>query len=230
MLPPVLTVLRLSRRFIAVLFLLAAVCDAKPFGIGKDGKLDKSAIAAGYMESEWDQVVASLEGYLRRKGDNQVPVEERIFAYKYLGVISAADTLTRAKAESYFTRMFRLSPDIDIVDLFPSSRVLEIFKNAKSEYERFVRYSTQHDDVGRKTAAVDTAKSPNPGAAPSKSAPVKGRTPKQEKLAGTRKHSWIWWTFGIATAAGVGAGAYYLATLDLQEKPLVTESNDVVQQ
>lgn len=209
------------------LLLFASACVAKPFGIDGKGNIDQAAITAGYMESEWDQVVESLEGYLRRKGDNQVTAEERIFAYKFLGVIYAADSLTRPKAESYFTRMLRLSPDIDIVDLFPSLRVIEIFKAAKSDYDKFVRYSAQHDNIGRKTGTVDSAKSPLPAAGPGKAEPLarKTREPKRPEI-GAQSHSWIWWSLGLAAAAGVGAGAYYMST---QEKSPQTSSTDVFQ-
>ncbi len=72
---------------LATLF-LALACHANAFGIREDGQIDQAAIRLGYKESEWDKVVETLEGYLRKKGDSRVSLEERIFAYKYLGVIA----------------------------------------------------------------------------------------------------------------------------------------------
>jgi hypothetical protein len=207
------------------LLLFAFSCLANAFGIRKDGKIDQPAINLGYKESDWERVVACLEGYLRKHGDSRVSVEERIFAYKYLGVIAAADSLSRVKAESYFTRLIRLSPDIEIVDLFPSEKVLAIFQKSKNDYRNLVNYSVQHDTYGRKMRTVDSQAVGNPTPLPSSEKPLAAKVRQPVKQAphagqdpGIRKDSktspMLWWTLGIATVAGLGTGAYYLISQD----------------
>lgn len=200
--------------FFSILLLLATASYATPFGIRKDGKIDQAAISTGFKESEWEKVVTSLEGYLKENGDNRVSIEERIFAYKHLGVICAADSLTRSKAESYFTRMVSLSPDIEILDLYPSAKVLEIFQKSKQDYKALMDYSVKHDKFGRKTNPNDAK--PIPMAA-QKQKPTANQTIKsqpRETQVSEKNSTWIWWTLGIAAAAGLGTGAYYLTSGD----------------
>ncbi len=193
--------------------LLATLClpldvfsEKAKFGLSPDGMLDQPTLEKAYKESEWDQVTKLLEGYLRNKGDSRVSQEERIFAYKYLGVICAADSLSRSKAESYFTRLLNLSPDEDIVDLFPSRRVKDLFLEVKRENEELKRYSSRP-----KTSVRDSM--PTVTAISTTQRDTVRFTPKQSKPnIQEPKSTWIWWTVGIAAATGAGVGAYYLSS------------------
>lgn len=202
------------------------------FGISRDGKLDQPAIARAYKESDWDQVTGALEGYLRRHGDSKVSPEERIFAYKYLGVIYAADSLSRSKAESYFTRLLNLSPKVEILDLFASKKVNELFDQMKFDHDRRSKYSQQFDSYGRESnPSLSSMGQPSPTSfdqSPLDSIPtiaIHTRLPQPVPVRPTRESSlktkskaWVWWTVGIAAAAGAGAGIYYLSSQDTGPK------------
>lgn len=203
-----------------------------PFGIRRDGKLDQPAISKAYKESDWDQVTTALEGYLRRHGDSKVSPEERIFAYKYLGVIYAADSLSRTKAESYFTRLLNLSPKVAIVDLFPSKRVNDLFREMKREHEERLQYTQEFDTYGRESDpviggknrensnannAVKSDSMPTLASRERSPQPIPARNTRETQIK-SKSNAWVWWTVGIAAAAGAGAGAYYLTSQDPGKK------------
>jgi hypothetical protein len=209
---------------LALALVLPEICHSAPsaFGLRRDGKLDQSTLNKAYKESDWDQVTQALEGYLRRNGDSKVSVEERIFAYKYLGVIYAADSLSRSKAESYFTRLLNLSPDESIVDLYPSKRVKDLFQDVRNEKEELSDYARRRgapaDGIGVRKSSGEPAGDLQRDSMPSFAArnPAREPVPIQRRPTQSQvkesKSTWVWWTVGIAAAAGAGAGAYYLSS------------------
>jgi hypothetical protein len=192
---------------------------AAEFGVTRDGRLDRPALTKAYQESEWEQVTKTLEGYLRKKGDSRVSEDERVFAYKYLGVIYAADSLSRSKAESYFTRLLKLSSDVEIVDLYASKRVNDLFAEVKNEHLKRQAYEQRLANRG------ETMAQPSPTQErPPQKIPVKRQARIEDKNG-----KWVWWTVGIAAAAGVGAGAYYLTQSDGGKKIETQEINPPAQ-
>src|SRR3990172_3693566 len=89
--------------FLLAFLWLPLLCSAVP--------LDMAGIKAVYREGDLDAVRENLEHFLRKNGDSATR-EERIFAYKYLGVVYAAQATARARAETYFSRALDLSPDL----------------------------------------------------------------------------------------------------------------------
>src|SRR4051812_38940001 len=127
--------MRTSGWFFPGLYLLLLVfsvpAPASAFGIRKDGKLDQMAISKAYRESDWEPVCKSLEGYLRYTEKSRIDADERIFAYKHLGVIYASDSATYNRAESYFNLLLELSPNIELVDMYVSKKVSDFFRDVK---------------------------------------------------------------------------------------------------
>lgn len=220
----------MNSRCFCLVVLLPLFSLAADFGLTRSGSLDQTALTKAYQESEWEQVTKTLEGYLRRHGDSRVSEAERIFAYKYLGVIYAADSLTRSKAESYFTRLLKLSSDVEIVDLYASKRVNELFAEVKNEHVKRQAYEQKLAGKGASpgnTSATDRG-SDEPQIV---SKQGKQRSPepipaKRETRLEDKNGKWVWWTVGIAAAAGVGAGAYYLTTQNSGGKEVVTTQVD----
>jgi hypothetical protein len=190
------------------------------FGIDKDGKIDQAAIGSAYKNSDWDEARHALEGYLKRKGDRNVAIDERIFSYKYLGVILAADSLTKARSESYFHRLLDLSPKIEILDLFASKKINDFFQEVKRDHENQKAYSSTFDAYGHETqnpnAKPDGPLSTKDSMATSsqaKNSPQPIPMRQNSELKSSQSQTWVWWTVGVAAVAGIGATAYYL-TLD----------------
>jgi hypothetical protein len=195
-----------------------------PSAIRSEESLDQEAIQRLYSNSDWDVVKNQLESYLRRKGDGNVREEERIFAYKYLGVIYAADSLTTARAESYFHRLLDLSPEIDILDMFASKRVNNLFAETKSDHRRRAEYNKNHDRYGK--AITSTSSNAKDSSSISKTkAAIPFPASRNEKQAATGNHSWIWWTSGSIIIAGAATAIFLLSTQDENSKTKVTSEN-----
>jgi hypothetical protein len=189
---------------------LVQVLHAAP---DKQQKIDPEAIHKAYTESDWEQIKTNLEGVLRKQGDANVSREERILAYKYLGVICAADSTSRPKAISYFNRLLDLSPNIEIVDLFPSEKVTEIFNATKREKESQTQYMKNHDRFGN-------ALTPQPSSR-TQSLPMPARaTPKAESS------NWLWWTAGSALAVGAAVSTYVMVQSGTETK-IVTQKTEL---
>ncbi len=210
----------------AMLLAVTASAAAKtPFGILPDGRLDHSAIFKAYKDSEWELVTSTLHGYLRKKGEDETELNDRIFAFKYLGVIYGADSSSHAKSESYFTRLIQLSPNVAINELFPSKRVTDLFQSVKADYQERQRHAQRFDIYGHETGGGAS----NEGDALSRAAsgsPSNSRTTVEKPSKTTsrstssleeKKRPWVWWTLGLA-AVGAGVGVYYLANQQ-EDKP-----------
>ncbi|MFC1584044.1 hypothetical protein ACFL5V_00705 [Fibrobacterota bacterium] len=143
-------------------------------GIRKDGSLDKDALKKYYFEGEFDKVLEVLEIY--RKEKILKPKEDRIFTYKYLGVIYAAKPETREKAESYMYQMLKLDPGADLSDMYISESIETIFLNVR---ERYVRLKV-------------------------KESPPK-KAPEPEDDDSKKIGKWVWWTAGGLAVTGVVA-------------------------
>lgn len=171
------------------------------FGIASDGRLDTRTLSNAYQESEFEPVRVAIERYLNQRGAAATR-EEKIFAFKFLGVIYAADTLTRVKAESYFNRLLDLAPNIELIDMFVSSKIMEIFERLKAERRQTERYRENFDAYGNPIKPVTP---------PTAGLPAQGRKdpdPKIQKEGSS--HGWLWWTLGAA-AVGAGVGIYILS-------------------
>lgn len=196
--------------------------------LGGNGKLNQSALMKAYNDADWEQVTKTLESYLRKNGDYKVEVEERLFAYKYLGVIYAADSTTQAKAESYFTRLLNLASDVEIVDLYASRRVNDLFREVKREhlerkaYEERLQGKTQ--PMARTSGAIPASEQgigDSLNQFPKSSRPLRAPSSNQVEAA-KKRHAWIWWTVGAAAVAGTGVGLYYLSQPDKEKVTEVT--------
>jgi hypothetical protein len=209
--------------FLAIFAFLPGLVLGASFGLTPSGRLDQTTLAKAYKESDWDKVTEVLEGYLRKKGDTKLELEERIFAYKYLGTIYAADSLTHTKSESYYNRLLDLSPSIEIFDLYASKKINDFFETVKRDHERSRNYASKFDSYGRaqNPGATQPVRSDSTPAMISKH-PIRQPVPaqKETQIRDKSSHAWVWWTVGIAAAAGAGATAYYMTN---SETKVVTE-------
>ena len=162
------------------------------------------ALRSAYQESDFENVSTTLESYLKRNAP-EATREERIFAYKYLGVIHAhmgflhaGNHASKTRAESYFNQLVEIAPNIELVDMYAPANIQELFDRVKQEYRAKQEYRRRYDEFG------------NPIAPPSDSAvkhaaqPDRRKTPKVKAGA---SRTWVYWTLGAA-AVGAGVGFY----------------------
>ncbi len=160
-----------------------------------DPKLDMKTVQVNFREGELEAVKTLLESFLRKQGASATR-DEKIFAYKYLGVIYAANQEERTRAESYFNQLLPLAPNIELADMYVSHNILEIFDKVKREYLHTQDYRAHFDSFG------------NPKA-PEKNGPATKQAPKTAQVEATSNNAWVWWT--VAGVATVGAGAAFWA-------------------
>jgi hypothetical protein len=166
------------------------------FGIGKDGRLDMPAIRKAYQESEFEKAGAFLEKFLKDR-TRAASREDSIFAFKYLGVIYAADSLGQTRSESYFNRLLTISPHIELVDMYVSSRIQAKFDEVKREFRRQADYRSRFDALGNPLPAGS-----GEGHATGSGTPATGAGPE---VSDGKSRAWIFWTAALA-AVGVGSG------------------------
>lgn len=180
--------------------------------------LEFPAIEKAYQDGELGEVKADLEGFLKEQGEGATR-EELIFSYKYLGVVYAADSSQQAKAESYFHRLLTLSPQIQILDLYPSPRIQEIFQRIQTEFRARTEYTHQYDSFGnpvnlRSKNEASTSPSGKPIGAESNK---RSAEPIQTHKIGSSKPRLWMWIGGIAVVGG-GIAAYWWFQREPEDK------------
>ena len=187
-------------RIVWLLILLAgAVCHAKGvFGRKGNGRLDTEAIQRGYENGDFSLVSVALEEYL--KTQKEASFQDTVVCLKFLSIIYASDVDTEAKAKRYMARLVRLSPTVELHDLFPSDKILAMFKETKTQYREEQDYLKNRDFFG-KLIRTDTT------------AHVKDSLAVQDslkKVAASKKKSrkWVWWTVGGVGTAAVATGIF----------------------
>lgn len=123
-----------------------------PEGIRADGSLDRERVHNLYMEGEFDKVQTALE-HFRHSVDSLVGAD-RIFVYKYLGVIYSARPETRVKGEGYLYSLLHLVPTITLLDMYISDAVESIFKGVKERYHT-VAMERRNADAGMSGAQAE---------------------------------------------------------------------------
>lgn len=161
-----------------------------------------------YKEGEFEKVRVQLENFLKR-ADATATRDERILAYKYLGVVYASQSDGAPQAEAYFFRLLDLSPHVQLTELYVSSTVDGIFEKTKQRFVKEKQSSTMVDEFGHPIAATGTE---NKSEAKDSKAPIRN-TPRQN-LQAEDKGIKIWpWVLGAA-AVGGGIGLYVMTSDD----------------
>lgn len=181
---------------LAILLFGASTSHAS-FGQLDNGQLDQKALRTAYLDSEFNNVALVLESFLKANPPNALKVD-RIFAFKYLGVIYASDSKQSARAEQNFNRLFELSPNIELIDMFVSPKIQLLFDNVKADLKKRQEYSSQYDELGMPIKQ-------NKDSIPS---------PPEKPRKSSRK--WIWWT---TAGTVVAAGAAYLIWFEFIKEP-----------
>lgn len=171
-----------------------------------------------YKEGEFEKIRVTLEDFLKKSGKTAEP-KEKIFAYKYLGVIYAAEQEGYPLAETYFYQMLKLAPNAHLSDLYVSSAIENVFTKTQIRFQKENRDNLEFDEFGNplKPADPDVAIAPTKGGAtrpirPSKTDSTPPRRPASEKQSTIR----VWpWVLGAGVVMAVGGYFWYSS----QEKP-----------
>ncbi|MFC1585356.1 hypothetical protein ACFL5V_07405 [Fibrobacterota bacterium] len=181
---------------VVLLLYTASTAWAVP-GLKPDGTLDREKISEFYFDGEFQKVSAALETF--RKQNPSAGDEDRIFVYKYLSVVYAANPGTRDKAESYMYQLLKLVPTATLLDMYVSDNIKSIFKNVREEYEERMKYA-EPEATSAKPVEQETAPAPDSLSSVSEESAA---TPEVPEKKPERSRKWIWWTLGGAAVVAV---------------------------
>ena len=184
-----------------LVFLAGTVCHAKGvFGRKGNGRLDTEAIRRGYENGDFSLVSVALEEYLKTQKD--ASFQDTVVCLKFLSVIYASDVDTEAKAKRYMARLVRLSPTVELHDLFPSDKILAMFKETKTQYREEQDYLKNRDFFGKLIRTDTTAHAKDTLAVQD----------SLKRVAASKKASrkWVWWATGAVGVVAIATTAVFL--------------------
>lgn len=170
-----------------------------------------------YQDGEFEKVRVHLESFLKRS-DATASREDRILAYKYLGVVYASKPEGAPQAEAYFFRLLDLSPQVQLTELYVSSSVNNIFERTQQRFIKEKQSAGAVDELGFPIAKGESSQPHKENLANSK-APMRN-PPRQNQQVGN-KGPRIWpWVLGAAVVGG-GIGLYVLTSTEPEQKQTV---------
>lgn len=183
-----------TRLFAMTLIWMAGFSTLTPAQNAPEGLM---AVHEAYSNGDFEEVLKRIEAYQKRYRGHSL--SDSVFIAKHLAVVYASNPQTREKGRYYMFRMLEMNPSADLVDMFISQDLDEIFERVRKEF--LVRQN--------RTQNVQTVHAPPPK--PEKAertlpVPVAKAAPKPSNK------TWLWIAGGAAVAAGA-VTAYYL-TLD----------------
>ncbi len=177
-----------------------------------NGPLNLKTIKSNYQEGDFDKVKIALEPHMKN-GGAQLSPEEKIFTYKYLGVVYAADSSTIPLAKNAFYQLIKLSPNIEIVDLYVSDKIQSLFNEVKHQFQSEADYAQKYDEYGK---PINNSKKPN-------SVPKKGDDNHNSNTEQKLNRTGVYWTAGVIGAAVVAGGAWWIMSSTKASSKSTTE-------
>ncbi|MDB5047519.1 MAG: hypothetical protein JWO30_590 [Fibrobacteres bacterium] len=164
-------------------------------------KLPRKQLESVYRNGDLDSVVIYV-----KMGRPRVVFLDRSdssLAFKYLGVIYAADSKTREKGRYYFNQLLRLDNQASITDLLPGESARSVFKEVREEF-----FELNPNLAQPANAAPPPVAAAPPIAAEEDSETPQALTPFPVPVAPKKQsHTWMWVTGGVVGVVAAGAGA-----------------------
>jgi hypothetical protein len=166
-----------------------------------------------YRDGEFETCTAQLEKILTHP--QSLNLRERAFANKYLGVIYSANPATEEKGRYYMNQFIELRPNDNILDLYTSKKIKDIFNEVLAEYRASHGYEKPTE------VATKSDKSPivlEPKTVETRN-PMPRPMPKSSTQASSSNHAWIWIASTVAVTGALAVGYYAIGT---PEKKITT--------
>lgn len=185
-------------------FWIAGILSLSP---AQNVSKDLLPVHQAYSNGDFEEVMARIEAYQKRHPEHSQA--DSVFIAKHLGVIYASNPLTREKGRYYMFHMLEMNPSADLVDMFISQDMDEIFEKVRKEF--FVRQN--------RSQSVKTV-----GPAPSKTTPIQTKQgersiplPVAQTAPKSGDKTWLWIAGGAAIVAGAVTTYYF--TVSSPEEP-----------
>ena len=202
------------------IFLILLILLMASFNVAEEiatDTLDQEKIKSLYLDGDFEPAKKILEAY--KEAHPNAENKEKIFIYKFLSVIYAANPKTRDKAQSYMYSLLTLVPTVELLDLYVSDAIEKIFQDVKQKYHREQKYANHYDIYGAPKEDDSGAAIPvveGEGASSSNSG-------TQEK-EGKKMKPWVSWTLGGVAVATMVTGYMFLSRdkVEKTEKKVVS--------
>jgi hypothetical protein len=166
-------------------------------------EVDREWVQAQYQSGEFGSVKSKLQGLLKSR--QPLSKSDSIFVYKYVSVVTAADSGNKQVAKDYMYKLLTIQPNIDIIDLYVSESVYSLFQDVRKEFNTRNAYASKKETIeAGETPLLPTAtESKRP-------IPMPQSASRNAKAEASSSRAWLYWTLGGVAVTGVAIGAYYL--------------------
>jgi hypothetical protein len=120
---------------------------ASAFSVNSAPRLSALHVKQLYKDGEFESLKEMLEKFLKNSGSNST-IEDRIVAYKYLGVVCASLPGGAPQAEAYFFRLLDLSPQVQLTELYVSSSINNLFEKTQGRFIKERQSAKAVDELG----------------------------------------------------------------------------------
>jgi hypothetical protein len=158
-------------------------------------QLNRQLIHAQYLEGNFDSAFAILECKKSCKAIPSLSIADSAFREKHLGVMYVSNPATREKGKRHLWNLLDLEPCAQLVDMFASDGINEIFNKTREEYR--IHQASRGMEI-QPCANSTTAESNSPP-------PI----PKAEPAPPLWKRKKAWFLGGLAIAVGGGMAAFH---------------------
>ncbi len=201
-------------------YLIGAVllCLGFSFGSGKSDSLDLSKAHEFYNNGEFEKAIQTIEAFSQSHPNPSR--QDSIFISKHLAVIYLADPETRERGKYYTYQLLGLNPTEELIDMFVSEEIEEIFSKVRKEY----LYNQPRTQASENLASAETANA-SPDSTPSEGnrssfAESQSGNASVKSVPDRRKEMWL-----VGASAVVGMGIVTLVYLNGRNESSGTDYN-----
>jgi hypothetical protein len=178
--------------------------------------IDRDWVQSMYQGGELDAVKNKLQSLLKSR-----PVlskADSIFVYKYMSVVTAADSGSKSIAKDYMYKLLTIQPSIDIIDMYVSESVYALFQDVRKEFNTRNAYANNKQTIESGIDNASYEKSNTARNNDKQPIPMPNPREKETVRANGKSRTWLYWTLGGVALTGAAISAYYL-TLEKEPTP-----------
>ncbi len=120
--------------------------------VPRAAELNQVSIHYKYSDGDFPSVIQAIDAYT--KTHKSYPRTDSIFIAKHLAVVYTANPETRERGKYYMFQLLDLVPSAELVDMYVSDEIDNIFSRVRKEYE------SHHQDVAAHQAADRESRKP----------------------------------------------------------------------
>jgi hypothetical protein len=175
--------------------------------------VDREWVQSMYQNGELVPIKTRLQEVLKSR--QSLTRSDSIFVYKYISVAIAADSGSKALAQSYMYKLLAVNPHVDIIDLYVSAGVYATFQEVKKEFLARSSYTDSQERIENNAPL-------SPPERTSATTSVPKSKPKIEEKKS--RNNLVYWALGGVAISG--AAALYVVSQKADDPKITTLSNE----